>query len=74
MIRQVEAVYECGSLRLLEPIRLEEGERVLVSIQSAPPPPSPETVNAILDRIAALPVPDPDDPCTGEDHDKVLYD
>lgn len=73
MVRDVQAIYEHGSLRLLEPVSLQEGERVTVSIESAWSPPPPEAVNAILDRIAALPVPDPNDRFSGEDHDKVLY-
>jgi len=36
MPRQVEAVYENGLLRLLEPLALEEHQRVTVIIEDAP--------------------------------------
>jgi predicted DNA-binding antitoxin AbrB/MazE fold protein len=36
MTRQVEAVYENGTLRPLEPLTLEEHQRVTVTIEDAP--------------------------------------
>ena len=73
MVRQVEAIYENGALRLLQPVDLKDGERVSVSIAVPSPSPSGELVHEILTRISQLAECDPNDHFSGEDHDKVLY-
>jgi predicted DNA-binding antitoxin AbrB/MazE fold protein len=73
MVRQVEAIYENGALRLLEPVDLKNGEHVSVSIAVPPPSASAESVHEILTRISEQAECDPNDHLSGEDHDKVLY-
>jgi len=74
MVRQVEAVYENGTLRLLEPVELKDGEHVSVVIAVPPLPARPgATVHDVLTQISELEACDPNDHFSGEDHDKVLY-
>jgi predicted DNA-binding antitoxin AbrB/MazE fold protein len=74
MVRQVEAVYENGALRLLEPVELKDGERVSVAIGVSPlPSRSGTAVHDIPTRISELETCDPDDRFSGADHDKALY-
>ena len=73
MTKQVEAVYEQGRLRPLEPLELPEGARLQiilvtrddVSVQRAP--------SELLAEIAALPLEGAADQFSGRDHDAVLY-
>lgn len=73
MTTTVDAVYEQGVLRLLDPTSLQDGTRVRVTIATD------EDVNTvrqrpadILARIAALPVEDTRT-FSGRDHDDELY-
>lgn len=67
----VEAIYEMGTLRLLQPLVLAEGSRVQVSIE--PSLLSNETPLKILSAIAELPLEGKADSFSGKDHDRVLY-
>ncbi len=85
MTRTLDAIYENGALRLLEPLELPEGARVRVALETngdangsaAPPtasgPKSPEEILAIIQEIAALPIEGKTDEFSGRDHDEVLY-
>ncbi|MGH2370203.1 MAG: antitoxin family protein [Chloroflexota bacterium] len=69
----MEAVYEGGVLRPMQPIPLADGTRVEVIVIA----PEQATQNArpasILAWIAALPVGSGGEPFSGRDHDRVLY-
>ena len=71
MPQTLQAVYEKGSLRLTEPIELDEGTYVeVVIIRRNLAPKSPKD---ILAKIAALPLIGNTQPFSGQEHDKVLY-
>jgi predicted DNA-binding antitoxin AbrB/MazE fold protein len=73
MTKQIEAVYEQGRLRPLEPLELPEGARlrlILVTREEASARRSPAE---ILAEIASLPLEGEDDGFSGRDHDSVLY-
>ena len=71
MTQVVQAIYERGTLRLVEAVDLEEGAHVEVTI-------STETTDGdrlpseILAEIAALPMEGNGD-FSGKDHDRELY-
>ncbi len=73
MVRQVEAIYENGSLRLLEPVDLKNGEKVTVTVADSLSDVEVERINATLDHIASLSEGRKDDGFSGRDHDRVLY-
>lgn len=82
-MKTIEAVYEHGVLRPLEPLALPEGARVRVSVagkaESDEEPPKKvsepqKTPAEILAEIAALTIEGKQDRFSGRDHDKVLYD
>ena len=73
MTTQVEAIYEHGSLRLLEDVGLDEGEHVKVSVVSETVSGNGESPNSIFDKINALAVVQSDDNFSGEQHDDILY-
>jgi predicted DNA-binding antitoxin AbrB/MazE fold protein len=71
--KQIEAVYEEGRLRPLEPLGLPEGARlsiILVTREDAQPQRTPAET---LAEIAALPLEGEADGFSGRDHDSVLY-
>ncbi|QSJ17641.1 antitoxin family protein [Nostoc sp. UHCC 0702] len=67
----IEAVYEQGVLRLLQPIPLAEGTRVEVTVISTEA--KPKTPREILAQIAAMPLEVSNDQFSGRDHDNILY-
>ena len=69
----VEAVYEQGVLRLMQPIALAEGVRVEVIIMTPKPAMERETPADILAAIAALPLEADDEAFSDREHDKILY-
>jgi predicted DNA-binding antitoxin AbrB/MazE fold protein len=72
MSRQIQAVYENGVLRPLEPLKLDEGEELDVVLL----PRSESRARAaarILAEIACLPPEGADDGFSGADHDSILY-
>ena len=82
MTRTLDAIYENGALRLLEPLELAEGAQVKIALeingnQGISPresgPKSPEEILAIFQEIAALPIEGKTDAFSGSDHDAVLY-
>jgi len=70
---KVNAVYEHGTLRLLQNVDLMEGEKVTVFICPTPSSPPEELPNLILDKICSLAGTNGSSPFSGEDHDKILY-
>jgi len=73
MTTTVEAIYEQGVLRLIEPIPLADGTRVEVIVIVSESTTGDGTPAEILATIAALPAETQDDEFSGRDHDKVLY-
>lgn len=69
----IEAVYEQGILRLLQPIPLAEGTRVEVTVISTEAKSEKKTPAEILAKIAAMPLEASHDEFSGQDHDKILY-
>jgi predicted DNA-binding antitoxin AbrB/MazE fold protein len=72
MSRQIQAIYEKGVLRPLEPLKLDEGEELDVVLL----PRSESRARAaarILSEIARLPPEGTDDGFSGADHDSILY-
>jgi len=72
MSQQIQAVYENGVIRPLEPVHLAEGEEldvILISRQAKNPRPSAR----ILADIAKLPIEGKTDEFSGEQHDQILY-
>lgn len=51
MITNVKARYANGVLTPLEPLDLEEGKEVMVSIKDAPPPREAESVLEMFERL-----------------------
>jgi predicted DNA-binding antitoxin AbrB/MazE fold protein len=73
MTKQVEAVYEQGRLRPLEPLELPEGARLRLIIVTRGEESAQRTPAEILAEIASLPLEREDDGFSGRDHDSVLY-
>jgi len=73
MTKQVEAVYEKGQLRPLEPLELPEGARLRVILVTTDEASTQQTPAEILAEIAGLPLEGTAGPLSGRDHDSVLY-
>ena len=89
MTKTLDAIYENGALRLLEPLELENGARVKIALETEgngshdvsqiensqveAGQKSPEEILAFFQEIAALPIEGKMDAFSGSDHDKVLY-
>jgi predicted DNA-binding antitoxin AbrB/MazE fold protein len=69
----VEAIYEQGTLRLSEPIKLAEGSKVQVIIIPLESNEQPKRTLEILKKIAELPLEGKIDTFDGKDHDQILY-
>ena len=69
----LEATYEQGTLRLSQPITLEEGSKVQVIIIPLESNYQQKKTLEILQEIAELPLEGKTDPFDGKDHDQVLY-
>ena len=72
MTTTVEAIYEHGVLRLIQPLSLAEGTRVEVIVLTQEPTAEGRTPADILATIAALPM-EADEEISGRDHNKILY-
>jgi predicted DNA-binding antitoxin AbrB/MazE fold protein len=73
MTTTVEAIYEQGVLRLIQPLSLAEGTRVAVIVITQEPIAEGRTPADMLATIAALPMEVGGEEFSGRDHDKVLY-
>ena len=69
----VEAIYEHGVLRLMEPIALPDGTRVEVTVTAKEPVREERTPAEILAAIAAMPMEASGEEFSGRDHDRILY-
>jgi len=73
MTTTVEAIYEQGVLRLIQPLSLAEGTRVAIIVIMQEPTAAGGTPADILAAIAALPMEAGGEEFSGRDHDKILY-
>ncbi|HEX6622369.1 MAG TPA: antitoxin family protein [Pyrinomonadaceae bacterium] len=73
MTKEVEAVYEEGRLRPLEPLELPEGARLRIVVMTSEETDAQRSVAEALAEIAALPLEGECDHFSGRDHDSVLY-
>jgi predicted DNA-binding antitoxin AbrB/MazE fold protein len=73
MTIQVDAIYKNGAFRPSIPVTLEEGARVVLTIDTDSTFRPPQPLVAALIEIAALPVEGSKVTFSGADHDKVLY-
>ena len=73
MTTTVEAIYEQGVLRLLQPLSLAEGTRVDVIVFTREPTAEGGTPADIVAAIAAMPMEVGGEEFSGRDHDKILY-
>jgi predicted DNA-binding antitoxin AbrB/MazE fold protein len=70
---KIEAVYEQGLIRPLQPLDLLEGSRIdVIVITHEEARATSEAVEMIAD-IAALPLEGPTDAFSGREHDSILY-
>jgi predicted DNA-binding antitoxin AbrB/MazE fold protein len=69
----VEAIYEQGVLKLIQPLSLAEGTRVEIVVITPGPIAEGRTPADILAAIAALPMEVAGEEFSGRDHDKILY-
>jgi predicted DNA-binding antitoxin AbrB/MazE fold protein len=73
MTIHVDAIYEHGKFRPEQPVTLEEGAHVVLTIETEVPLRPPQGLVASLTEIAAMPSDSPDDGFSGTDHDELLY-
>lgn len=73
MTKEIEAVYEHGMIRPLEPLELPEGARLDVIVITHEQPKTNGNAAEILAEIAALPLEGSTDTFAGREHDSVLY-
>jgi predicted DNA-binding antitoxin AbrB/MazE fold protein len=73
MTKEIEAVYEHGIIRPLQPLELPEGSRLDVIVISHEQTKAHGNVAETLAEIAALPLEGKTDSFSSRDHDWMLY-
>jgi len=73
MTKEIEAVYEHGLIRPLQPLELPEGARLDLIVITHEQPKSNGNTAEILAEIAALPQEGANDDFAGREHDSMLY-
>lgn len=73
MTKEIEAVYEQGVIRPLEPLDLPEGSRLDVIVITHEEPRTTSKGVEIIADIAALPSESLTDAFSGREHDSILY-
>ena len=73
MIKEIEAVYEHGLIRPLQPLELPEGARIDLIVITHEQPEANGNVVEVLAEIATIPVEGANDAFAGRDHDFILY-
>lgn len=69
----LQAIYEQGMLRLMQPVDLPEGTSVKVIITANDSTQEDKNPADILAQIAALPLEGDPENFSGRDHDRILY-
>ena len=72
MSKQIQAIYERGMIRPLEPVALTEGEELDVVLLPRHKQ-TPTNIAQALAEIARLPIEGQQDAFSGADHDSILY-
>jgi len=73
MTKEIEAVYEHGMIRPLQPLELPEGARLDLIVITHEEPKTNGNAAEILAEIAALPLEGSADAFGGREHDSILY-
>ena len=73
MTKEIEAIYEQGMIRPLQPLELPEGARLDLIVITHEQPKTNGNAAEILAEIAALPLEGSNDSFAGRDHDSILY-
>ena len=73
MNKEVEAIYEQGVIRPLQPLELPEGARLDLIVITHEHTKDNGITTEILAEIAALPLEGATDSFAGREHDSVLY-
>ena len=73
MTKEIEAIYEHGMIRPLQPLDLPEGSRLDVIVITHEQIKTNGNAAEILAEIAALPLEGLDDAFAGREHDSILY-
>lgn len=73
MTKEIEAVYEQGIIRPLQPLELPEGTRLDLIVITHEEPKANGNAAEILAEIAALPLEGATDDLAGREHDSILY-
>ncbi|HEX6650564.1 MAG TPA: antitoxin family protein [Pyrinomonadaceae bacterium] len=73
MTKEIEAVYEHGMIRPLQPLELPEGARLDLIVITHEQHTTNGRAAEILAEIAALPLEGSTDVFPGREHDSILY-
>lgn len=73
MTKEIEAVYEGGVIRPLQPLELPDGARLDLIVITHEQPKTNGNAAEIVAEIAALPLEGSNDAFAGRDHDSILY-
>jgi predicted DNA-binding antitoxin AbrB/MazE fold protein len=73
MTKEIEAIYEHGMIRPLQPLELPEGSRLDLIVITHEQPGANGNAAEILAEIAALPLEGSSDEFSGSEHDSILY-
>jgi predicted DNA-binding antitoxin AbrB/MazE fold protein len=72
-MKEIEAVYEHGMIRPLQPLELPEGARLDLIVITHEQPKTNGNAAAVLAEIAAMPLEGATDAFAGSEHDSSLY-
>lgn len=73
MTKEIEAVYEHGMIRPLQPLELPEGARIDLIVITHEPTKTKGDTAQVLAEIAALPLEGSSEAFSGREHDSLLY-
>lgn len=73
MNKEIEAVYEQGVIRPLQPLELPEGARLDLIVITHEQPKANGNAAQMLAEIAALPMETSSEEFSGREHDSILY-
>jgi predicted DNA-binding antitoxin AbrB/MazE fold protein len=73
MTKEIEAVYEQGMIRPLEPLELPEGARLDLIVITHEQAKTNGNTARVIAEIAALPLEGSNDDFAGREHDSILY-
>ena len=73
MTKEIEAIYENGMIRPLQPLGLPEGARLDLIVSTHDEPKTNGNAAEMLAEIAALPLEGSNDSFAGREHDSILY-